>query len=139
MDLKSTTKINMHLLKVFYYYYYFFYRKIIRDPEPHFATVLALSFSEALAINGIMDIIAIKYYCYQIKVWIFVLIVGLIIFLNYLIFHRTDRANQVIKSNPNILNSKVLSIIITILFFLITVSWLFWGPIYGKYLLEQCR
>ena len=127
----------MQLLNVLYYHYYLFYVKF--DPNPHFTTVLSLSFSQALVINGAMDIIALKFFCYQIPVWIQFTIVLLFIFLNYLIFHRTNKAKQIIKSKPNILNSKVLSIIITILFFLITVSWLFWGPIYGKHLLDQCK
>lgn len=129
----------MHLLKVLYYNFYLFYTKVIPDPEPHFATVLSIGFSQSLVISAIIDIIALKFYCYQIQVWIQFLVAVFIISLNYLIFHRTDRAKQVIKSNPNILNSKPLSIVITILFFLITVSWLFWGPIYGKYLLQLCR
>jgi hypothetical protein len=60
----------MHILKVFYYNYYCFYKKIIKDPNPHLATVLSLSASEGLLINGTIDIFAIKWYCYQIPVWI---------------------------------------------------------------------
>lgn len=127
----------MHLLNVLYYHFYLFYVKF--DPEPHFATVLSLSFSQSLVINGTMDIIALKFYCYQIEVWIQFMITVFFIFINYLIFHRSGRAKQIVKSKPNILNSKGLSIIITILFFLITVSWLFWGPIYGKHLWGQCK
>lgn len=127
----------MHLLNVLYYHFYLFYLKF--DPEPHLTTVLSLSFSQSLVINGTIDIIALKLYCYQIEVWIQFMITVIFIFLNYLIFHRTNRAKQIIKSKPKILNSKALSIIITISFFLITASWLFWGPIYGKHLLDQCK
>ena len=129
----------MKFMNVLYYYYFLFYKKVIKDPEPHFATVLALSCSEGLLINGISDIIALKYFCYEIKVWVQFTIVLVIIFYNYLIFHRTGRVKEIIKEKPTIINSKALSILIAWLFFLITVSWLFWGPIYGKYLFNQCK
>ena len=86
-----------------------------------------------------MDIIALKLYCYQIEVWIQFLLTMVIIFINYMIFHRTGRAKQIIKSKPMIRNSKGLSIILTLLFFLITASWLFWGSIYGKHILSHCK
>jgi hypothetical protein len=129
----------MKVLDIFYYYYLSFYKKIINDPEPHFATVLALSFSQSLLINGIMDIVALKFFCYEIKVVVQFLILLLIIFLNYFLYHRKGRAYDIIKESPIIGNSKTLSILITILFFLVTTSWLFWGPIYGKHLLSQCK
>lgn len=129
----------MYLLEVLYYQYFLFYKRILKDPEPHFATVLALSFSEGLLINGIIDIIALKWFCYEVKVWLQFSTVLLIIFLNYLAYHRTKRAKEILRLKPSLINSRLLSIIFTWLFFLITLSWMFWGPIYGKYLISQCR
>lgn len=129
----------MNFLSVLYYQYFLFYRKVIKDPEPHFATVLALGFSQSLLVNGIIDTIALTGYCYKIGKWFMIGIAILMIYSNYLIFHRTGKAQEIIKEKPSIGNSKRLSIVITWIFFLITVSWLFWGPIYGKYLLSQCK
>lgn len=129
----------MHLLRVFYYYYCLFYVKVIKDPAPFFTTVLTLSFSLSLFINGVVEIIAIKFFCYDVKMWSQILILCIIIFLNYLLFYRNEKCVQIIKSKPNIANSKTLSASITIIFFLISISWLFWGPIYGKELLNQCK
>jgi hypothetical protein len=106
---------------------------------PHLTTLLALSFSESLLLNGITDFIALKWFCYEIKVWIQFTVVLLIIFCNYLTYYRYGKGKEMIISKPSLAGSKTLSIIITWLFFLITASWLFWGPIYGKYLLNQCR
>jgi hypothetical protein len=128
----------MLLLNVIYYQYFLFYKKVIKDPEPHLATVLALSFSQSLLVNAIMYIIALKWFCYEIKVWVQFTLVLLLIFFNYLIYHRTGIAKEIIKQKPFIVN-KGLSIAITWLFFFITVSWLFWGSIYGRHLLSQCR
>jgi hydrogenase-4 membrane subunit HyfE len=127
----------MHLLNVLYYHFYLFYVKF--DPEPEVTTLLSLSACQSFLINGILDFLALKFFCYQIPVWIQFTMTLVFIFLNYLLFYRTNKVKQIIKSKPTILNSKALSIISTILFFLITVSWLFWGPIYGKHLLGQCK
>lgn len=129
----------MNLLDVLYYHYFLFYRKVLKDPDPHFATVLSFSFSESLLINGFMDIIALKWFCYQIALWIQFGIVIILIYCNYLLFHRSGRVKELLKERPVIRNSRVLSVTTTILFFLVTVSWLFLGPIYGKRLLSQCR
>jgi hydrogenase-4 membrane subunit HyfE len=128
----------MHILKVFYYNYYCFYKKIIKDPNPHLATVLSLSASEGLLINGTIDIFAIKWYCYQIPVWIQFSVVLILVLANYLTFQKNGKAKKIIREKPNFGN-KLFSITITWIFFLTTASWLFWGSIYGKYLLEQCR
>ena len=129
----------MHFFDVLYYYEFLFYKKVMRDPEPHFATVLGLSFSQSLLINGLMDVFALKCFCYQIAVWIQFGILVIIIFANYLIYHRTNRAKELMSVKPSFRNNRSLSIAITLLFFLVTSSWLFWGPIYGKYLLSHCR
>ena len=127
----------MHLLNVFYYHFYLFYTKF--DPEPEFATLLSLSFCQSLILNGILDFLSLKFYCYQIAVWVFVLIVTFIILLNYLMFYRNGRIKQIIKAKPTLLNNRALSIIVTLSFFLLTASWLFWGPVLGKNILDHCK
>lgn len=129
----------MKLWDVLYYYYFVFYKKIIRDNDPHFGTVTALGCSQALLLNGTMDIIALNYFCFKIMVAVQFLIAVIIIGINYLVFHKTGRAHTIIKSKPALLNNKVLSLVVSVLFFLITTSWLFWGSFYGKYLLERCK
>lgn len=129
----------MKLLDTFYYYYFRVYKKVIKDPEPHFSTVLSLAFSCGLLVNGVIDFVALKYYCYQVEVWLQFSIVLLIIVILYFIYHKTEKAKEVVKTGQFIFNSSIVSAITTLLFFLLTLSWLFWGPIYGKTILESCR
>jgi hypothetical protein len=129
----------MHFLNVLYYHYFLFYKKVIKDPEPHFATVLSLSCSEALLLNGAADTMALKFYCYEIEVILQFFLAILIMLFNYQLLHRSGRAHSIIKNKPSIAGNRLLSIIVTVLFFIVTTSWLFWGPVYGKYLLSQCR
>ena len=129
----------MKLLDTFYYYYFGVYKRILKDPEPHFSTVLGLAFSCALLVNGVIDLVALKYYCYQVEVWVQFSIVLLIIGILYLIYHKTGKAKKVVANRQFIFNSSVVSAIATLLFFLLTLSWLFWGPIYGRSILESCK
>jgi len=129
----------MKILNVYYYNYYKFYKNLLKDPDPHVATVLALSFSESLLLNGVSDIIALQYFCYEIKIEFQFTILCFIIILNFLYCFRPNRTKIIIKDKPTIYNSKSFSILLTILFFVITTSWLFWGGIYGKYLLANCN
>lgn len=129
----------MKLIDTFYYYYFEFYRRIIKDPEPHFATVLGLGFSCSLLINGIIDLVALTYYCYQVQVWAQFSIALLIIAILYLTYHKTGKAKEVVRIRQLIFNNSRVSAIATLLFFLLTLSWLFWGGIYGKSILESCK
>jgi hypothetical protein len=129
----------MHLIDVFYYYEYLFYKKLIKDPDPHFAALLGLSLSQSLIINAIINFVSLKFFCFQIKILFFISIVLIIIYLNYLFYHKSGKAKIIVKAKPKILNSDSFSIIITITFSLIAISWLFWGPIHGRYLLLNCR
>lgn len=129
----------MYLLDVIYYHYFLFYTKLKIDPEPHFATVLSIGFSQSLLINGVMDIIALKWFCYQIPVWIQFSLHVLVVYLNYLAYQRGNKGSRIVNEKPVICGNKSLSIIVALLFFLSTMSWLFWGPIYGKDLWNQCK
>jgi len=127
-------------MNVLYYYYYLFYSKILRDNEPHLLTTLALSFSISLPFNVISDILLKRYYCITIGKWPMLGALLFILGINYLYFHRTGKAKEIVKTKPMFYSNHRLSILITILFFIITISFLFWGPIYAKYILEHyCR
>jgi predicted small integral membrane protein len=99
----------MHIFNVFYYNYYCFYKKIIKDPDPHFATLLVLSFSEGLLINGPIDIFVIKWYCYQIPVGIHFSAVLILVLVNYLLFQKNGKGKKIIKVQPTLGNNLFLS------------------------------
>ena len=125
------------MIRVFYYYYYLFYTKVLPDEQPHATVIFTLSFSMALLINGLLNIIlahAINYALDKYGMFgIFALTVG----VNYLLFYWKGKAKGIVKEQPKFFNNHKLSIILTILFFLVTASFLFWeagyvGNILGK-------
>lgn len=126
------------MMKVFYYYYFLFYSKVLKDNEPHMLTTFALSASEGFFINVILDIFLIKFFCISMDKWTMLGILAGLILANYYYFHRAGKGKEIIKTKPKFFSNHRVSIVITVLFFVITASSLFWGPVYTKHLLEYC-
>lgn len=124
-------------MDVVYYHYFLFYKRFPDGTNPHFSTSLALGASESFLLVGLIDIVSLKYFCYSIDYRIFFGISIMICAANCWHFMR-GKGEDITEKKPLYLGSKQLSVICTLLFFLISLSWLFWGPIYGKYLLENC-
>jgi len=93
-----------------------------------------LSFSESLLSNGIIEIIALKWFCSQINIWFQIGVAVLLIYANYRVYFIAGRSKALVNAEPAIANSNRLSIFVTWLFFLVTASWL-----YGRHLLDQYR
>jgi len=112
------------MIKVFYYY--LFYTKILPDNQPHATVIFTLSFSLALLINGLLNILLAYTINYALgsyeMIGIFVMLLG----MNYLLFYRKGKAKKIIQEQPKFFCNHKISIILTILFFLITASFLFW-------------
>ena len=129
----------MKIIDVLYYNYYLFYKKVVKESEPHATTNFVLSFSESLIINCILDFISIKRYCRGFGTWPMFLVTILIIGINYLIFQKSGRSRRIVKEKPNLWGSYVFSKAVSLSFFFITGSWLFWWPIYSRDILDRCR
>jgi hypothetical protein len=114
------------MIKVLYYYYYLFYKNVLKDNEPHLLTTLALSFSLSLLINGILNIIFAHLLSFAFSRWEMFGLLALILLIFYVTLHRTGKAQKIVDEQPKFFNSHKLSIVITIIFFLITTSFLFW-------------
>ena len=128
------------MMDVIYYYYYLFYTRILPDDQPHMTVVLTLSVSESFLINSMLSLIGVNFFCYYINMWPLIGVLILLVIINYLYYYRTNRMKTIIKEKPKLLRSNVFSIIITILFFLGTASFMFWVPVYIKHYLEvHCK
>jgi len=126
-------------MKILYYYYYLFYTKVLPDDQPHATTIFTLSVSEGFLINGILQISLAHFLCISIDKWTMIGVLLLLIIANYFHFYLTRKCKEIVKLKPKLLNSNKLSMLMVVCFFLITFSFLFWGPVYVKHILEQCK
>ena len=120
-----------------FYYYYLFYTKVLPDNQPHSTVIFTLSFSLSLLVNGLLSIISAYVANYNMSNYVMVGIFIAILILNYFVFYRTGKGKQLVKQKPKLFNSQLLSILFTLIFFLTTTSFLFFGPVYIKSLLEK--
>ena len=114
------------MMDVLYYYIYLFYAKVMPDDYPHSNTVWALGFIFSLIINGLIDIpLAYFFNCY-LSIIQKVIIIIIVMTLFYLKYYRSGKGIRIVeKEKPKFFGSKIASIILTVLFFLISMLFLF--------------
>lgn len=125
------------MINVFYYYYYLFYTKVLPDNQPHTTVIFTLSFSLSLFVNSLLCLISAKIEDYFLTNYIAFGIFAVITVVNYLVYYRTGRCKLLVREKPKFLNSHKLSILLTLIFSIISISYLFWGPIYLKNILTK--
>ncbi len=113
-------------MDVLYYYIYLFYVKVMPDDYPHSNTVWALGFIFSLIINGLIDIpLAYFFNCYLSTIQKVIIII-IVMTLFYLKYDRSGKGIRIVKKEkPKFFGSNTASIILTILFFLIGMLFLF--------------
>jgi len=111
------------MINVLYYYYYLFYKNIWKDNDPHLSTILSLSFIISLIINGLIDFFLSSVYSIFLDTYLKMGILIIIIFLMHYYFKKEMR-KEILKVKPMIYNH-MISKIISIVFFLIGLFFLF--------------
>jgi len=96
------------------------------DDYPHSNTVWALGFIFSLIINGLIDIpLAYFFNCYLSTIQKVIIII-IVMTLFYLKYDRSGKGIRIVKKEkPKFFGSNTASIILTILFFLIGMLFLF--------------
>ena len=126
------------MMDVLYYYIYLFYAKVMPDDYPHSNTVWALGFIFSLIINGLSDIpLAYFFNCYLSTIQK-VIIMIIVMTLFYLKYDRSGKGIRIVKKEkPKFFGSKIASIILTVLFFLIGMLFLFFKADVVREILEM--
>lgn len=127
----------MIFFDIIYYYFYTFYKKV--DAEPHAMTVFAIGMCEGFFVNFIAQIFFAYRYCYFFEVWQMITIAVAFLVLNYFLFAKSGKGKRIAKNAPPFILSHAFSKILSLFFFIITASTLFFGPPLIKRLYENCR
>ena len=125
-------------MDVFYYYIFLFYAKVMPDDYPHSNTVWALGFLFSLIINFSLDMGLAFFFGYTLSVFQMVSITALLMLLFYFKYYKSGRGKQIVKKEkPKFFGSNTASIILTILFFLIGMLFLFFKADVVREILEK--
>ena len=113
-------------MDVLYYYIYLFYAKVMPDDYPHLNTVWALGVTSAFIINFSLDMGLAFFFGYTLSVFQMVSITALLMLLFYFKYYKSGRGKRIVKKEkPKFFGSNTASIILTVLFFLISMLFLF--------------
>ena len=126
------------MMDVFYYYIFLFYAKVLPDDHPHSNTVWALGAISAFIVNGLIDIpLAYFFNCYLSTIQKVIIII-IVMTLFYLKYDRSGKGIRIVKKEkPKFFGSNTASIILTILFFLIGMLFLFFKADVVREILEM--
>ena len=126
------------MMDVLYYYIYLFYVKVISDNQPHSNTIWALGFLFSLIINFSLDMGLAFFFGYTLSVFQMVSITALLILLFYFKYYKSGKGKRIVKKEkPKFFGSNTASIILTILFFLIGMFFLFFSADIVREILEM--
>jgi hypothetical protein len=84
-------------------------------------------------------LLGLKYFCYRINKLSMLSASIILIAINLFYFLKLQNGRRIVKEKPFINDSKKLSEMIAVLYFIITIVMSFLGPLYGKVLWEQCK
>jgi len=108
-------------MDVLYYYYYFFYSKLLKESDPHFATILSLSVSESLITNFFLYFFFEKYYSFKLEPLHLTVVYFVIVLFNAFYYLR-GRGKLIVHNQPKYFGNTLYSILITLLFFILSIS-----------------
>ena len=125
-------------MDVLYYYIYLFYAKVMPDDYPHSNTIWALGFLFSLIINFSLDMGLAFFFGYTLSVFQMVSITALLMLLFYFKYYKSGKGKRIVKKEkPKFFGSNTASIILTILFFLIGMLFLFFKADVVREILEM--
>jgi len=127
----------MKILDVLYYYYYLFYTKIIPEDEPNATVIFTLGASCSFPMGMLLDCV-LSYNCYYSNTYLLFSVSIVFWALFYFLYYRTKLYKKVIQARPKFFGSHRKTIITVFLFFLVTASFMFWGPIVSKNIFDEC-
>ncbi|MCA4897902.1 MAG: hypothetical protein IM631_09640 [Cytophagales bacterium] len=130
----------MRIFDVLFYNYYLLANRNQPVTNPAVTAILTLSFSESLLLNYSIDVLGAHLLCrFIIGKWGMILILVGVLFINYLIYIKGERAKVIVKNEPKFFDSIIISKYLTVAFIVITTSFLFWVADYAMHVIEQCQ
>lgn len=125
------------MIDVFYYYFFLFYAKVMPNDYPHSNTTWALGVMFSFIINGLLEIGTTYFFGYALEIFQTVIITVLVMIFFYLKYSKSGRGKRIVEiEKPKFFGSKRVSIVITILFFLISMLFLFFSADVVRKILE---
>ena len=125
-------------MSVLYYQYYLFYKDIWKDSDANFTTRLSLTLLESLLISGICQILFASFFCKKFPLFAELGLTLVLLLINIYIVFNARNERRIMASKPKIFNSRFLSNLFAVIFFLVSASAVFWVPDYTDATIGNC-
>lgn len=127
------------IYKVYFYYYYLLYTRLIPDETPYSTSVFVFGVILSYLINGIADTLSALLFCTSIGLYPMLGVLVLSLIVSYLLCAKYGKGKKIVSEKPRFWGNHRLSVMIVLVSSLLAVSWLFWGPIYVRHILLNCK
>ncbi len=96
-----------------------------------------MSASQGFIITGIIELVSILTFCQSIGKWPMIAVHVILLVVNFTTYN-SGKLETIVKDEPLFFRNRKISVVITMIFFLTSIAWLFFGAVLGKHLLENC-
>lgn len=130
----------IHFFEVIYYYCYRFYaQKFWHDPTPHITAFLVLGSAVSFFMYTLINICIAYIWHTHLSKGVSIGIGVAIVYGVYLLIFKVGDGLNIIQKKPTLFKNNSISIIITLLFFCLCFSSMFWGSIVTKDIITNGR
>ena len=124
------------MLKVIFYHYYLFYSSVLKEDSPIVTAVFTVCLSISFFINGVLNVSLAYFYNFALSTWNMIFVFLGIFALGIINYFVLGKAKKIVRSKPLFI-TPTLSVLLTILFFLITSSCLILDPMITREILNN--
>jgi len=127
----------MKIIDILYYNLYNYFERISSMIDNHYNVAFALGFCLSLFIIAPVDLFLSLRYCIATSKYIDMGITVVVIFLVHFGFPK-NRREKILNSKPCLLGSYFFSKVFTLTVIVSTYSYLLWGTIWIRHILDEC-
>ena len=125
------------MIKVLYYYYYLFYTKILPDNQPHATVIFTLSLTLSFILNVLINITLAYFLQFALNQYEMIVVFLFIILILYYSFYKNGKGKRIVSIEKPKLYNNTISIIATLLFFILGIICLFIDPDLTRFILKN--
>jgi hypothetical protein len=137
---KPANSLNYQAItvKIIFYHYYLFYKNILGETEPKSVAAFVISFCETLLVSFLIGVV-LAHFCIELTKLVIFSVFGISLLFNFLFVFSPKKADQIVNAKPKLYGSHSLSVLLTILFSLISFATVYLIAFYLKDLLKHCQ
>lgn len=125
------------IIKILYYYFYLFYTKILPDDQPHTTVIFTLGLTFSFVSNALINITLAYFFKFALNKYEMIGVFLLIILILYFSLYKNGKGKKIVSIEKPKLYNNTISIIATLLFFILGILCIFSDPYLTNLILQN--